>query len=42
MLKCQGPKHVRQMELPNELKFRVDDKVLKAIDDAVILHKKGV
>jgi hypothetical protein len=30
------------MEAPKELKFHVDEKILKAIDDAVILHKKGV
>jgi hypothetical protein len=30
------------MESPKELKFHIDDKILKAIDDAVVLHKKAV
>ena len=30
------------LPLPKELVFRVDNKILRAIDDAVALHKQGV
>jgi len=30
------------LPLPEELVFRVDNKILSAIDDAVAVHKKGV
>jgi len=32
----------RKLSPPSELVFRVDDKILQAVDDAVALHKKGV
>ena len=32
----------RVLPQPKELVFSVDDKILRAIDDAVALHKKGV
>lgn len=41
-LVLQGQKTVWPMEIPSELKFRVDGKILKAIDDAVALHTKAV
>ena len=38
----QGPTETRKLPLPTELVFRVDDKILQAVDDAVALHKKNV
>jgi carnitine O-octanoyltransferase len=39
--KWQGPKATRVLPLPVELVFQVDTRILKAIDDAAALHKKG-
>jgi len=42
MVTLQGPTETRMLPAPKELVFRVDDKILRAIDDAVTVHKKGV
>jgi len=30
------------LPLPEELVFQVDNRILRAVDDAVAVHKKGV
>jgi len=42
LLFFQGPTQTRVLPQPKELVFTVDDKILRAIDDAVALHKEGV